>query len=31
MGGRTLSAGDSAISSWFSTDIGTHAKRAAAE
>jgi 4-hydroxyphenylacetate 3-monooxygenase len=26
-----LSAGDSAISSWFSTDIGTHAKRAAAE
>lgn len=31
MGGRTLSAGDSAISSWFSTDIGAHAKRAAAE
>ncbi|MFD1329182.1 4-hydroxyphenylacetate 3-hydroxylase family protein [Mycoplana ramosa] len=31
MGGRTLSAGDSAVSSWFSTDIGTHAKRVAAE
>lgn len=31
MGGRTLTAGDSAVSSWFSTDIGAHAKRAAAE
>ena len=31
MGGRTLSPGDSAVSSWFSTDIGTHAKRVAAE
>ena len=31
MGGRTLSAGDSAVSSWFSTDISTHAKRTAAE
>lgn len=31
MGGRTLSPGDSAISSWFSPDISTHAKRTAAE
>jgi len=31
MGGRTLSPGDSAISSWFSTDMSTHAKRTAAE
>ncbi|MFC3088691.1 4-hydroxyphenylacetate 3-hydroxylase family protein [Tabrizicola soli] len=31
MGGKTLSAGDSAVSSWFSTDISTHARRTAAE
>ncbi len=31
MGGQTLSAGDSAVSSWFSTDMATHARRAAAE
>lgn len=31
MGGRTLSPGDSAVSSWFSTDMSTHAKRTAAE
>lgn len=31
MGGRTLSPGDSAISSWFSTDMSTHTKRTAAE
>lgn len=31
MGGRTLSPGDSAISSWFSSDISTHARRTAAE
>lgn len=31
MGGRTLSAGDSAVSSWFSTDMATHSKRTAAE
>ncbi len=31
MGGRTLFPGDSAVSSWFSTDISTHAKRTAAE
>ncbi len=31
MGGRTLTAGDSAISKWFSTDIATHASRTAAE
>ncbi len=31
MGGKTLSAGDSAVSSWFSTDINTHARRTAAE
>lgn len=31
MGGKTLAAGDSAVSSWFSTDISTHARRTAAE
>ncbi|WP_374644127.1 4-hydroxyphenylacetate 3-hydroxylase family protein [Tabrizicola sp.] len=31
MGGKTLSPGDSAVSSWFSTDISTHARRTAAE
>ncbi|MBD9628142.1 4-hydroxyphenylacetate 3-hydroxylase family protein [Ensifer sp. ENS06] len=31
MGGRTLTPGDSAISSWFSNETDAHARRAAAE